>query len=192
MIDYVQLTEEVRIFTEQNVKKSRYEHSVRVALMCARLCRRYGLDDKKGYFAGIAHDMCKDFSDEKLISLAEKDGLPIEEVERGKPALLHGRAAAVLLKSKFAVKDADILEAVANHTTGKIGMCDLAKCLFIADKIEEERPQSTQEYRERLFKMSLAEMFYTVLKENYDYILKKGYTVYAATEKMVEYYKHSF
>ena len=43
-MDYIEITEEVRKYTEAHVKKSRYEHSVRVAEMCARLCRFYGLD----------------------------------------------------------------------------------------------------------------------------------------------------
>ena len=189
MIDYIKVTEEVRSFTEKNVKKSRYEHSVRVAEMCTALCRLYGLDDKKGYLSGIGHDMCKDFSDEKLFELAKKDGEEISKLEENKPSLLHGRAAAILFSEKFNIKDKDVLEAVANHTSGKLGMCDIAKCLFIADKIEPGRPQSTKEYRERLFKMTLDGMFYEVLKENYDYILKKGYTVYDKTLEMIEYYK---
>ena len=77
MIDYIEKTEEVRAFTEAHVKPKRYQHSVRVAEMCARMCRQYGLDSRKGYLAGIGHDMCKDFSDEELLELAGRDGLPI-------------------------------------------------------------------------------------------------------------------
>ena len=190
MIDYIKVTEEIRKFTQEHVKSSRYEHSVRVAEMCARLCRLYGLDDDKGYLAGIGHDMCKDFSEEELLELSEKDGLPISDYEKQNVFLLHGRAAAVLMKEKFGIQDKDILEAVANHTSGFIGMGDLAKCLFLADKIEPGRPQSTDEYRERLLKMSLPELTYTVLMENYQYIKSKGYVIFPETKKMVDYYKN--
>ncbi len=188
MIDYIKKTEEIREFTQEHVKKSRYEHSVRVAQMCARLCRQYGLDSRKGYLAGIGHDMCKDFSDQDLLELAARDGKEILDFDRKKPALLHGRAAAVMLKEKFKVLDQEILEAVANHTSGIIGMCDLTKCLFLADKIEPGRPQSTDEYREGLLALSLDEMLYSVLEENYEYITKKGYEVYPGTREMIEYY----
>ena len=114
MIDYIAKTEEIRAYTQEHVKKSRYEHSVRVAEMCARMCRQYRLDSRKGYLAGIGHDMCKDFSDKELIELAACDGKEITAFERKKPALLHGRAAAVLLQKKFKVFDPEILEAVAN------------------------------------------------------------------------------
>ena len=188
MIDYIEKTEEIRLFTEAHVKKSRYEHSVRVAETCARMCRQYGLDSRKGYLAGIGHDMCKDFSDEDLLALARKDGQPIIDFDRKKPSLLHGRAAAVMLKEKFKILDPEILEAVANHTSGIIGMCDLTKCLFLADKIEPGRPQSTDQYRARLFAMSLDDMLYSVLEENYDYIKGKGFEVYPGTREMIDFY----
>lgn len=188
MIDYIAKTEEIRAFTQAHVKKSRYEHSVRVAQMCARMCRQYGLDSRKGYLAGIGHDMCKDFSDEELIELAACDGNEIIDFDRKKPALLHGRAAAVLLRKKFKICDPEILEAVANHTSGVIGMCDLTKCLFLADKIEPGRPQSTDKYRENLLAMPLDKMLYSVLEENYEYLTNKGYEIYPGTKEMLDYY----
>lgn len=189
MKDIIELTEEIRIFAQEHVKKSRYEHSIRVAETCARLCRMFALDDDVGYLAGVGHDMCKDFSDQELFDLAAKDGNPIIPYEKRNPALLHGRAAAVLMKEKFGIEDKDILEAVAYHTSGVMGMCDLSKCLFIADKIEPGRPQSTDEYRERLYKMNLDQMFYAVLYENYSYVLKKGCELFPTTEDLVKKYK---
>lgn len=189
-MNYIEITEEVRKYTEAHVKKSRYEHSVRVAEMCARLCRFYGLDEKKGYLAGIGHDMCKDMPHDEMIETARKDGFPIIEFELKKPSLLHGRAAAVLIKEKFGVDDSDICEAIANHTSGKKGMCDLTKCLFLADKIEPGRPQVTQEYLDRLFKMSLNEMLCDILEENFEYLQKKGVEFYPGTEEMIEFYKN--
>ena len=82
-----------------------------------------------------------------------------------------------MMKESFLIDDQEILEAVAFHTSGKRGMCDLTKALFIADKIEPGRPQSTDQYRARLFAMSLDDMLYSVLEENYDYIKGKGFEV---------------
>ena len=190
MIDYIAKTEEIRAFTEAHVKAKRYQHSVRVAELCARMCRQYGLDARKGYLAGIGHDMCKDFSDQELLELAGRDGQEIIDFDRKKPALLHGRAAAVMLKEHFKVYDPEILEAVANHTSGIIGMCDLTKCLFLADKIEPGRPQSTVEYRENLLAMSLDDMLYSVLEENYEYLINHGIEISPGTREMTDYYKN--
>ena len=191
MIDYDTLTEKIRDYTEAHVKPARYDHSVRVAEMCVKLCRRYGLDENKGYLAGIGHDMCKDMPREKMLELAKKDGNPITDFEMAKLSLLHGRAAAVMMKEKFGITDSDILEAVANHVSGKLGLCDLGKILFLADKTEPGRPQSTDEYREGLIKLTLNEQFLSVIKENYEYITGRGYDVYPQTKKMIEYYEQA-
>ena len=191
MIDYDTLTEKIRDYTEAHVKPARYDHSVRVAEMCVKLCHRYGLDENKGYLIGIGHDMCKDMNRDKMIETAARDGQPITDYEKSKPALLHGRAAAVMMKEKFGITDNDILEAVANHVSGCVGICDLGKVLFLADKTEPGRPQSTDEYRANLIKLTLDQMFLSVIKENYEFIKNKGFEIYPDTLKMIEYYERA-
>lgn len=190
-MDYLEVTEQVRLYAKANLKKSRYEHSVRVAQMCARLCRYFGFDDQRGYFAGMAHDICKELADLDMISTAQRDGNSISEFEATKPGLLHGRAAAVVLKEQFNIEDEEVLEAVAFHTGGKIGMCDLTKCLFVADKIEVGRPQVNEKYLEDMFKLSLNEMVYTVLKESNDYLKAsvQGFIPFPETQELMDFYK---
>lgn len=184
-MDYIEITEKIRVQTHKMVKKSRYEHSVRVAEMCSQLCSLFGLNPEIGYLVGIGHDMCKDLSEKEMKFWAEKDGLGISEFEERKVSLLHGRASAMMIKEQFGIVDKDIIEAISFHTSGKLDMCDLTKCLLIADKIEPGRPQSTDEYRERLLSLPLNEMTYMVLKENHDYVSKKGYEIYPGTMDII-------
>ena len=180
------LTEKVRRYVKKSVSEKRYSHSVRTAEMCRKLCALYGLDEKTGYFAGISHDMCKNFKPEQLLSLAQEDGADVSELERKKPSLLHGRAAAVLLKNNFGVTDSSVLEAVANHTFGKTGMCSLAKVLYAADKIEPGREHVTEDYLARLLALSLDGLVKAVLEENIEYLRKKGSAVAQESEKLLE------
>ena len=128
---------------ENDVRRSldfdRYIHSRNVALMSWDLCLHFGLDAKKGYIAGIAHDICKELGDERLIRLAISDGGRLSKLEQKKPGLLHARAAAVLVKKKYGIICEDILEAIRYHTTGASDMCYLAKVVYIADKLEMSR-----------------------------------------------------
>ena len=94
-INSSELVEKIREYAMSAEKKTRFEHSVRVAQTAEYMCGIYGVDKVKGYVAGLAHDICKDLPDEEQLSLAEKDGLPISDAERKFPSLLHGRAAAV-------------------------------------------------------------------------------------------------
>lgn len=187
--DIDDLIEKIRKFTQDAVSDSRYKHSVRTAETAADLCERYGMDKKMGYLAGISHDMCKALSSELLVAIASRDGKPIIEIERNKPALLHGRAAAVKLRENFDVDDPELIEAVANHTFGLKGMCDLSKVLYVADKIEPGREHITSDYLKKLRKLTLNELAATVLQENIDFLKKKGKVVASESEDLLKWLK---
>lgn len=191
MTDYDELSEKVEVFVKEHVKKLRYEHSVRVAETCVRLCRKFDLDVKKGWFMGIAHDMCKDFQRDELQKLAERDGMPVYDMEREKPSLFHGRAAAVYLKEEYGVTDSDVLEAIAVHVSGLPGMGDYAKILYIADKTEPGRDHLSAEYRAELMKLSLDGMMYKVISDNFEYIKSQGYCIYPGTEETIRQLKEA-
>lgn len=161
-------------FLKTAVGEARYEHSVRTAQTAEKMCGIYGLNPRTGYLAGIAHDMCKELTVEELFKLVSEDGKPVSILEQNKPGLLHGRAAAVLIQRRFGVKDPDVISAIANHTFAAPKISDLGKILFAADKIEPGRPQSTEKYRSRLFSKTLDDMTLSVLKENIEYLEKKG------------------
>ncbi|MDR1288169.1 MAG: nicotinate (nicotinamide) nucleotide adenylyltransferase [Treponema sp.] len=123
----------------ESLSAGRFLHSRNTALLAWDLCRRFGLPPQAGYLAGVAHDIGKPLSGERLLELASGDGEGISALERKKPSLLHGRAAAVLLRERFGIHNDDVIEAVAFHTEGRDGMGPLAKAVYIADKIEVSR-----------------------------------------------------
>ena len=181
-----ELFQKISDYTKTVVKESRYEHSLRTAKTFADLCKNYGLPEEKAWIAGIAHDMCKDVCDEELFSLAQKDGRGLSDMEKAMPFLLHGRAAAVLIQEKFGVTDGEIIDAIANHTSGSPSSSDFALLLFVADKIEPGRPQSTDEYRARLFSLPLKTCVLSVLEENIAYLEKKGKKIDPVTLELRE------
>lgn len=156
------------------VGANRYEHSVRTAKMAEQLSNLYGLNGRIGYLCGIAHDICKEIPSEEMIDFAKQDGKEILLMENQKPSLLHGRAAAIYIKNEFKILDKNVLEAIANHTYGAKGLCDYGKILFVADKIEPGRPQSTDKYRQNLLNKSLNDITLSVLQENIDYQTANG------------------
>jgi nicotinate-nucleotide adenylyltransferase len=123
----------------RELNPARFLHSRNVAVMTADLCRIFGLDGKAGYLAGICHDVAKTLPGDKMIALAERDGLAISKLEWKKPSLLHGRVGALILRDRYGISNRELLDAVASHTTGGAGMGPLAKALYIADKIEVSR-----------------------------------------------------
>ena len=178
-----QLIKNIRRYAKTVLSVQRYKHSVRVAELSEKMCGIYGIEGARlGYLAGIAHDICKEMDNENLIVYSMRDGNPISVLEAEHPSLLHGRAAAVMLKEKFGVTNDDVLEAVANHTFGKRGCSRLAKILFAADKIEPGREQSTETYLLQKLSMPLDALVKSVINENIDYLKRKGKTVSPVTQ----------
>jgi len=115
----------------------RFLHSRSTAVLAVDMCRRFGLDPLCGYLAGIAHDFAKQIDGKQLLKIVKSSKqYTISGLEKDKPNLLHGKAAAVLLRQRFCIHNEDILEALAFHTSGIAGMGPLAKIIYIADKIE--------------------------------------------------------
>jgi nicotinate-nucleotide adenylyltransferase len=188
--DIFRMEKEVRAL----VSMGRFLHSRNVALLCYDLCGFFGLDPEKGYLAGIVHDICKSFPDEELIKLAKKDGEKISQQERKKISLLHARAGAVLLKERFALFDADILEAVRCHTTGRENMGNLAKIVFIADKAEVSRTDVNPAIREMIRRppSNLDELFAAVLGESVSYLRSNEKEIFDETLRLLAENKRFF
>jgi nicotinate-nucleotide adenylyltransferase len=123
----------------ETLSVERFLHSRNTALLAYDLCRRFGLDPVLGYLAGIAHDLAKQTDNKQILKLVKSDGMEITRLEEDRPNLLHGRAAAVLLRERFCINNKDVLEAVAFHTSGSGDMGPLAKIIYIADKAEVSR-----------------------------------------------------
>ncbi len=130
--------EEIEAIVKKQLSENRFFHSKCVAKRCEELAEKYGEDKLKAKLIGIAHDIAKEWSDEKKIQYAEKNQLPIDEIERQQPGLLHAKIGAHIGKIEFGFTE-DMAEAISAHTTGKENMNTLAKILFIADATGDDR-----------------------------------------------------
>jgi nicotinate-nucleotide adenylyltransferase len=163
----------------------RFLHSRNTALLAHDLCLRFGINPKAGYLAGIAHDLAKQTDSKLLMKLVKEDGLPVTELEKEKPNLLHGRAAAVLLKERFCIHNKDILEAVAFHTSGKENMSPLAKVIYIADKIEVSRNVDSA-FRKMRVNEDLDGILCAVLKKQVGKLQSKGLDLSEDTLRLLD------
>jgi nicotinate-nucleotide adenylyltransferase len=172
------------------VKSSRFLHSRNTALMARDLALRWDLDGAAAYVAGIAHDMAKSLNDKELCSLAKRDKGGFSKLEKKKPGLLHGRAAAVLLRERLGIHNRDVLEAVYVHTAGKAGMGDLAKAVYIADKLEFSRAHVPARLRklaeEKPPDSTLDGLFFAVVEDNARWLREGGMEIAEETRILLE------
>jgi len=159
---------------EANVSPARRAHCYGTAACAALLCLRHGLDAEKGHLAGLVHDRARELPPAELIGLAEIGGSPVTDWERDAPVLLHGRAAAGLLRERLALADPEVLGAVFDHVTGRAGMPSLSKVLFCADFLEPGRDFVEDALRERALELPLDEATALVLERVFEYLQRAG------------------
>jgi predicted HD superfamily hydrolase involved in NAD metabolism len=103
------------------------------------LALRHGVDVDKVDLGVASHDVARATNGEVLLAESKHLGLRVHPVERQTPMLLHGRIGAKWLELDDGVSDADVLEAVRWHTTGRRDMGPIAKIVFLADKLDPEK-----------------------------------------------------
>ena len=120
-------------------QEHRYEHCVRVARCADVLAQSYGIDPAKARLAGLLHDLARLYSPARLLDESAARGLPIDEVERSHPILLHARLSAEIARERFGVSDPDVLSAIEKHTLGDAHMSPLDCVVYLADGLEPGR-----------------------------------------------------
>ena len=100
------------------------------------LAVRFGVDAAKVDLGVATHDLARAMRPDDLLSEARRLGLDVHPVEERHPVLLHGAVAAYRLEHEDGLTDPDVLEAVRWHTTGRGGMGEVAKVVFLADKLD--------------------------------------------------------
>ncbi len=171
--------------------KDRYEHTLGVMYTAASLAMCYDEDIEKTLLAGLLHDCAKCLSDDTKIKLCKKYHLSVSEIERANPSLLHAKLGAFLAAKKYHVKDKDIINAIASHTTGCPHMSLLDKIIYIADYIEPGRKElpNMAEVRKLAF-TDIDTCLYRILEDSVEYLNSKNVPVDPMTEKTFLYYKN--
>jgi predicted HD superfamily hydrolase involved in NAD metabolism len=145
------------------------KHILGVEQMAHDLARHYQLDVTKAAQAGLMHDLAKYFKPEKLLEMAQQEKMELTEVDITNPHLLHADASAIVARDTFGIQDAEILEAIANHTLGKPQMSQLSCIVFLADALEPGRGDSPE--LEMLRELSRKDLYQAVW-QSCDYSLK--------------------
>ena len=113
---------ELRACSYSMVLEKRVRHIRGTEEEAVRLARRWGADEDMARRAGILHDCTKYLSGEEHIAICEQYGVPLDELERTAPKLLHSKSGACM----------------ARHVFGEY-LTTLEKILYVADYMEPNR-----------------------------------------------------
>jgi len=131
--------EEMNLYLKSNLLEKRYMHTLGVADTAKRLAKLNGISERKAEIAGLAHDVAKNLSIDKMREMMKENNVIISEVEEKNMNLWHSIVAPIEAKDKLGIDDDEILDAIRWHTTGKEDMSTLTKIIYIADMIEPGR-----------------------------------------------------
>lgn len=166
----------------------RFAHTLGVEFTAAALAMRYQADVTDAQIAGLLHDCAKCLTDEKRVSICEKHQIPMTDIERRNPFLLHAKVGEFLAKEKYGITNPDILNAIRFHTTGRENMSLLERIVFVADYIEPGRRQAPNlaEIRQLAFTDLDAAML-KILEDTLSYLKATGGELDPMTEITYEY-----
>lgn len=174
---------------QKKLDEERYTHTLGVAYTAACLAMRHGYSVEKAYLAGLLHDCAKCVDNKKKLELCEKHHIEITNIEKENPFLLHAKLGSFLAKTKYDVKDDEILSAIRWHTTGHPDMTLLEKIVFIADYIEPNRKKqpNLDAVRELCF-ADINAGLKKILSDTLVYLQNKKESIDEMTQKTYDYY----
>ncbi|MFA5801771.1 MAG: bis(5'-nucleosyl)-tetraphosphatase (symmetrical) YqeK [Thermoleophilia bacterium] len=133
------MEDELRKWLKGRVSAPRFQHSISVLETVAGLADRHGVDQAPLRMAALLHDCARELPNEELVASAEELGLPVREVDRMSPVLLHGKVAAEIASRELGITDASIISAVLWHTAGHPEMSLSDKVFYLSDVMEPTR-----------------------------------------------------
>lgn len=134
--------EAMRKLLGESLAAKRFKHSVAVyetALELAKAHKQSKEQTEKIAISALLHDCGREVATKESVAKMRELGLPIDIVEEKQPILLHSKLGVYYAQEKYGVQDAEILDGISFHTTGKANMSTLAMIVFLADMIEPGR-----------------------------------------------------
>lgn len=164
-------------------KPERREHSFRVAQMACARARSIGIREDKALLAAALHDCAKYVPlDSPLLEGFSCPGNVPSPV-------LHQYTGAYLAEKHFGIRDEEVLDAIRYHTSGRAGMGELEKLVYLSDLLEAGRDfPGVAELRE-LFWKDLDVCLYESLCHEVEYLNGTGKEVYPLTQEAYDWIK---
>lgn len=182
--------EQIKTKVKQVLKPSRYEHTLGVMYTAGALAMRYHEDMYNALFAGLLHDCAKSFPESACFSLCNSLRIPMSDIDRKNPGLLHAKLGAKLAEREYGITDSYITDAICYHTTGRPNMTLLDKIIYVADYMEPNRYEAPNldEIRRLAFE-DIDECLFAILESTMRYLEQKNAVIDPMTEETYLYYK---
>lgn len=158
----------------------RWKHTLGVMASSVELAHRYGADPARAETAAILHDVAKYWPVERMREVIEQNGLSAELLRYDKQ-LWHAEVGAYVAEHDYGIRDAEVLDAIRYHTSGRENMTLLDKIVCLADYIEPGRDFPGVNEIRRLAESSLEEGLVAGFDSTISLLLAKRRIVFPLT-----------
>ena len=183
-MDYIK--KKISDYIEKNLSEKRRIHTEGVRKTAVMLAEKYGEDVDKAEVAALCHDMYRGINIDLLNDYVNQLGLDKKYLDN--PNLAHGKIASVMIKKEYGIDDQDIINAVSFHTTGRAGMSELEKIIYLADAIEPGRDYPSVNQLREAVDRGLDEALIMSLERTIEYVRQQGHFLDEDTLKARDYY----
>jgi predicted HD superfamily hydrolase involved in NAD metabolism len=158
----------------------RWQHTLGVMESSVLLAERYGADPVRAEQAAILHDVAKYWQTSRLETVIREQKLPADLLKFDKE-LWHAPVGAFVAEHNFGIADAEILDAIRYHTSGREGMTLMDKIVCLADYIEPGREFPDVHKIRELAQHSLEKALIAGFDSTIAYLLAQGKRIYPLT-----------
>lgn len=172
--------EKIKEILKNKLSEKRFYHSLCVMDMCEKLALHYNVNVNEAKLVGLSHDIAKEMPSNEKIEYAQKNNLPIDNIEFNAPSLLHSKIGADICKKTFGFSE-EMCRAISLHTTGGENMDMLTKILFVSDAISLDRTYPSVDYARNLALENLDECIMFILNFTLEDCIKKNKPIHINT-----------
>lgn len=158
----------------------RYLHTIGVMETAMKLAERYGADRKKAELAAIFHDYAKFRPKDEMKQIIVEQRMPPILLEYNSE-LWHAPVGAFLAEKEAGITDPEVLDAIRYHTSGRIGMTQLDKIIYLADYIEPGRHFHGVDQVRAIAEEDLDNALIESMKNTIQFLMKKNQPVFPET-----------
>lgn len=170
---------EILDLLSSSVSPGRLNHCLGVEKIALEMAPRFGASPEEVTPAALLHDLCREYSEDSLLKLADNFGIVIDDIEQVEPLLLHGSVAAELARTKLGITQVDVLEAITYHITGIPKASALTRLIFVADFIEPGRKNEVAiALRKEALQIAPELLLLKVYNRTITYVINKGYIIH--------------
>ena len=164
----------------KKLPEKRVIHTANVVATALKKAKELNLDYEKVRLAATLHD-CAKYDDYKTYA----DFVLPKDVP---PPVVHAFLGAYVAEKVLGISDAEVLDAIRYHTSGKAGMSTLAKLIFVADMVEKGRDYEGVDILRAEYEKDVESCFRLCLKEEVLHLLNKKQYIYSETLSAYDYY----